>query len=139
MAPQTMVNFISGEGRLVDKMKVRGEAAIPHEWFLGGHFSPECLTQTTIMFLEMANSRGSGEHADMPSCPIASQAINKIVSGILGYLEKYPEWSFTPEQPKGTALANHREIKRLERVLGIQPVEVRMCAYGYKWQKPTMI
>ena len=110
-----MVNFTKGEGRLVDK--VRGEAAIPHEWFLGGHFSPECLTQTIIMLLEMANGRGS---ADMPQCPAASEAIKEIVSGIL-------------------ALANYREIKRLERALGNQPVEVRMCAYGYSWQKPTMI
>ena len=93
------------------------------------------------MFLEMANGRGSVVHAEMPPCPIASLAIREIVTGILDYLEKYmyPELSFTLEQPKGTVLANHREIKRLERSLNIQPQEVRMCAYGYACQKPTMI
>ena len=75
----------------------------------------------------------------MAPCPVASMALREIVSGILHYLDLYPEWSFTLEQPKGTAMATHAEIKRLERKLKIKPVEVRMCAYGYKWQKPTMI
>ena len=98
--------------------------------------TPECLTQTIIVFLELANGRGSGEHADMPLCLIASQAIKEIVSGILEYLEQHLTWSFTLEQPKGTALVRHKEIQFLEGVLHIQPQEVRMCAYGYK---PTMI
>ena len=78
-------------------------------------------------------------HANMAPCPIASKALKEIVSGILHYLGIDPEWSFTLEQPKGTALATHPQIKRLERALNIKPVEVRMCSYGYKWQKPTMI
>ena len=101
--PQIMINFASGEGRLVDK--ARQEAGIPHACFLGGQFSPECLTQTIINFLELANGRGSGEHANMAPCPIASKALREIVSGILHYLDLYPWWSFTLEQPKGTELA----------------------------------
>ena len=119
--------------------KTREEAGIPHEWLLGGHFSPECLTQTIIMFLEMANGRGNGEHVDMPPCPTAGHAINEIVTGILEYLEKHATWPFTLEQPKGTALAKHKEINRLERALNIRPQEMRMCACGYARQKPTMI
>ena len=87
----------------------------------------------------MANGRGSGVHAGMPPCPTASLAIREIVTGILDYRKRYPEWSFTLEQPKGTALANHKEIKRLEKALNIQPHEVRMCAYGYAWRKQTMV
>ena len=75
----------------------------------------------------------------MAPCPMASKALKEIVSGILHYLGIDPEWSFTLEQPKGTALATHPQIKRLERALKVQPVEVHMCSYGYKWQKPTMI
>ena len=106
---------------------------------LGGHFSPECITQTIINYLEAANGRGQGVHANMAPCPIASKALKEIVSGILHYLGIDPEWNFTLELPKGTAPATHPQIKRLERALNIQPVEVRMCSYGYKWQKPTMI
>ena len=68
----------------------------------------------------------------MAPCPVASMALREIVSGILHYLGLYPDWSFTLEQPKGTALATHPEIRRLERKLKIKPVEVRMCSYGYK-------
>ena len=66
-------------------------------------------------------------------------ALREIVSGILHYPGLYPKWSFTLEQPMGTALARHKEIKRLEKALKTKPVEVRTCSYGYKWQKPTMI
>ena len=135
--PQLMLDFTKGEGRLVQK--ACQEAGICPQQNLGGHFSPECLTQTIIMFLELANGRGQGVHANKAPCPVASLALREIVTGILHYLDLYPEWSFTLEQPKGTAMATHAEIKRLERALKIQPVEVRMCAYGYKWQKPTMI
>ena len=75
----------------------------------------------------------------MAPCPIASKALREIVSGILHYLDLYPRWIFTLEQPKGTALARHKEIKRLEKALKIKLVEVRMCSYGYKWKKPTRI
>ena len=132
-----MLDFTRGEGRLVDK--ARQEAGIWHGEYLGGHFSPECLKQTIINFLELANGRGSREHANMAPCPVASKALREIVSGILQYLGLYPNWSFTLEQPKRTALATHKEIRCLERELKIKPVEVRMCAYGYDWQKPTMI
>ena len=137
--PQLMLDFTRGEGRLVHK--ACQEAGISHSQNLGGHFSPECLTQTIINFLELANGRGQGVHENMAPCPgpVASMALREIVSGILHYLDLYPDWSFTLEQPKGTALATHPEIRRLERKLKIKPVEVRMCSYGYKWQKPTMI
>ena len=119
--PQIMINFTNGDGRLVDK--ACQEAGIPHmhACFLGGHFSPECLTQTIINFLELANGRGSGEHANMAPCLVASKALQEIVLGILHYLDLYPWWSFTLEQPKGTALACHKEIKRLEKKLQIKP------------------
>ena len=67
------------------------------------------------------------------------RALKEIVTGILHYLGTNPEWSFVLELPKGGALATHPLIKRLERELSIKPVEVRMCSYGYKWKKPTMI
>ena len=67
--PQIMLDFTRGEGRLVDK--ARKEAGISHGQYLGGHFSPECLTQTIINFLELANGRGSGEHSNMAPCPVA--------------------------------------------------------------------
>ena len=123
--------------------KARKEAGISHGQYLGGHFSPECLTQTIINFLELANGRGSGEHANcnMAPCPVASMALRGIVSGILHHLGLYPNWSFTLEEPKGTALATHKDIRRLEKKLKIKPVaiEVRMCAYRHNWQNPTMI
>ena len=105
LVPQIMINcnFTSGEGRLVDK--ARQEAGIPHACFIGGHFSPECLTQTIVNYLELANGRGSGEHANMAPCPTASKALREMVSGILHCLDLYPWWSFTLEQPKGTELA----------------------------------
>ena len=77
------------------------EAGIPHACSLGGHFSPECPSQTIINFLELANGRGSGEHANMEPCPIASMALREIVSGILHYPGLYPKWSFTLEQQWG--------------------------------------
>ena len=108
--------------------------AIPHIVSMGW------LTtfSTTGMFLELANGRGSAwgtcQHASLPDSKRGTQG---DCDKILGYLDKHPGWSFTLEQPNGTA--RHKEIKRLERPFGIQPVEVRMCAYGYKWQKPTLI
>ena len=75
----------------------------------------------------------------MAPCPTASKALWEIVSGILHCLYLYLWWSFALEQLKGTALARHKEIKRLEKKLQIKPIEVRMYSYGYKWQKQTLI
>ena len=98
--------------------------------------------QTVISF-------GSGWEGDVEGYEKEVRVIRNDISrqyqvvcvGILDYLEEHLRWLFTLqlEQPKGTALANHKEIRRLEKALKIKPVEVCMCSYGYKWQKPTMI
>ena len=66
--------------------------------------------------------------ANIAAGPNASKTLKEIVTGILHYLGTDPEWSFVLELPKGAALATHPLIKRLEKALNIQPVEVRMCS-----------
>ena len=135
--PDMTVNFRTGKRRLVDKVREHG--AVPRGWIIGFHASPQCLTQTIIMALEAANGRGKGLNANKETCPEADKAVWQIVHGIIAYLEAEPRGSFTLEQPKGSALQHHAAIKHLEATLNITPVEVRMCSYGYRWQKPTLI
>ena len=72
-----MLDFTKGEGRLVQK--ACQEAGLNPNMYLGGHFSPESITDS----LEAANGRGQGVHANMAPCPIASKSLKEIVSGIL--------------------------------------------------------
>ena len=57
-----------------------------------------------------------------------------MVLSIIAEIERNPQFSYTIEQPRGSALADDQMMK----LLG-QPVEVRMCSYGYLWSKPTWI
>ena len=127
--PQLMLDCSKGGEHLVHKACLT--ACLNKNFFLGGHFSPESITQDTIDRME----EGGRVLASVKEI----KALKGIVAGITNYLRANPEWSFVLDLPKGAALETHPLIKRLERDLCIKPVEVRMCSYGYKWKKPTMV
>jgi hypothetical protein len=135
--PQLMLDCSKGEGHLVHKACLA--ACLNKNFFLGGHFSPESITQDTIDRMEAMSGRGQRGQTALAAGVRLTKTLKGIVEGIVNYLRANPEWSFVLELPKGAALETHPLIKRLERDLGIKPVEVRMCSYGYKWKKPTMV
>ena len=74
--------------------------------------------------MEAASGRGQRGQADLAAGMSATRTLKEIATGIINYLRANPEWSFVLELPKGAALATHPLIKRLEKELNIQPVEV---------------
>ena len=63
------------------------------------------------------------------------RAIKEILTTIQAYSRISPAWTWTVEQPQGSAMVAMQEVKE---VLG-QPILVHQCCYGYKHCKPTWI
>ena len=63
------------------------------------------------------------------------RAIKEILTTIHEYSHISPAWTWTVEQPQGSAMGAMQEVKE---VLG-EPILVHQCCYGYKHCKPTWI
>ena len=88
-------------------------------FFLGGHFSPESITQDIIDRMEAASGRGQRGRVDLAAGPSATRTLKEIVTGIIHYLGTNPEWSFVLELPKGELMQ-----ARLIRVEGLRVAEL---------------
>ena len=88
-----------------------------------------------MQHLEKAQGRGSGEHAGKERSPEQTKALLEMIEGIRKHRSRVPGWSYTVEQPRGSAVAKMPEVRE---VLGA-PVEVRQCCYGWKHCKPTWV
>ena len=139
--PDMLVNTKRGGDDLVQYM--RTEALVRATENVGMHASPNCKPHTIIQRLENARTGSAAmteaEAAKQRAARRAAQAEEKevvagLVASIRTELARNPSFAFTVEQPKGSALINNRDMKKLGA-----PVEVRMCAYGYRWCKPTWI
>lgn len=130
--PDMMMDFRAGQGHLVGKAASR--AKVSSKELIGCHFSPNCKPRSIIQRLEAAQGRGEGWHVGKEEEEEEIEAIDEVVEGIMRQREEAPRWSFTLEQPRGSSLAQHPKMASLG-----QPVEVRMCCYGYAWSKPTWV
>ena len=99
------------------------------------HGSPDCTKETTLNRLEASQDRGSGAHAGKKRPADEERAINAIVQGITQTMKTHPHLSYTIENPKDSALKNHRGLANLP---GARRV-VKYCCYGRNWQKQTSI
>ena len=112
----------------------RKVAGVNQQAHMASHFSPPCEARTLLMYLEATQGRGQGRHLGEEESEEDSKMIKAIVDSIVLQEQENPAWSFTLEQPEGTALL-HNDIMM---PLGT-PRRVNMCAYGYKHQKPTVL
>ena len=94
------------------------------------HFSPSCKPHSIIQHLEEAQDRLAKETISHEEHIL----ISNIGRSIEVELERNPNFKYTVENPKGSKLANHPEMRKMGK-----PKEVRMCCYGYSWSKPTWI
>jgi len=94
------------------------------------HTSPNCQRHPIAQRLEEAQHRST--HA--ATLVQEEEMVRMLVGSILKECRRNPKFSFTIENPRGSALAEDPMMQ----LLG-QPVEVRMCSYGYLWCKPTWI
>jgi len=131
--PDMRMDFTKGKGDLVKKAMQAGklkEHEMPY-----CHFSPSCTQESILQHLEKAQGRGSGEHAGKERSAGQVKALEEMVEGIRKHRHRVPGWSYTVEQPRGSAVAKMDEVRE---VLG-EPVEVRQCCYGWKHCKPTWV
>ena len=131
--PDMRMDFVKGGGDLVTK--ARTEARLRQDELIFGHFSPNCTEETILQFLEKAQGRGSGARTEKGRSQKQAKAVEEVVIGIVKYRDRVPEWSYTVEQPRGSAMA---EIDIVKQYLG-EPIEVRQCCYGYLHCKPTWV
>ena len=132
--PDMLFDFNLGKGNLVAYTQRR--ARVSNNENIGMHISPNCQTQSIGQRIEAANgeNRGQGLHAGKEEDPKEKLTLQYTVQSILKKTAEIPRWSYIVEQPRGSAASQNEWMKKLG-----QPVEARMCGYGYEWCKPTWI
>ena len=130
--PDMMLDFATQREDLQETVKRR--AKLTDSDLVLSHFSPCCKSRTILQRIEAAVGRGKGVHAGKKEAKRDREAVTNIVKTIVKYRKRVPRWSFTLEQPAGSSLRNAKVMVPLGK-----PREVSMCAYGYTWQKPTII
>ena len=117
----------------MEKAMMRSKASRQENMW--AHFSPSCTQESKLQYLEAAQGRGEGEHAGKERDVEQQRAIKEILTTIHEYSHISPAWTWTVEQPQGSAMGAMQEVKE---VLG-EPILVHQCCYGYKHCKPTWI
>ena len=112
---------------------LEARAGIRQDEAMWAHWSLSCTPESIINRLEVCNGRGRGEHAGKGREQEQATLTEAMIASIQGRVEARKAWTFTVEQPKGSALT-----PTLTSALG-EPQTVYQCCYGYKHAKPTLI
>ena len=131
--PDIRADLTKGAGDLMQRTLARAKVAQKEHPY--AHFSVSCTEESINQRLEKAKGAGSGQHAGKRRSKQQTRAVREVVEGVKAHREREPRWAYTVEQPRGSAMA---EMATVKKHLG-QPVEVRMCCYGYKHCKPTWL
>jgi len=133
--PDILMDFTAGKKKdLIQQVVERAQVNMTDLYHI--HASPDCTQETIIQRLEEPQGRGRGTHGGKEREEAAEAAIKAITTSIKRITKTHPEISFTIENPSGSTLKHHPDIK----ALGGEIRTVKYCCYpDYKWQKQTTI